>query len=76
MTRTATSSRTTVIDTAQNSDMGLFGLALDGNSGRNHKLYVADMNGRILRLDTGSTPGRARGLLAGARSTAGSPATG
>jgi hypothetical protein len=42
---------TTVIDTAQNSDMGLFGLALDGNTGKNHKLYVADMNGRILRLD-------------------------
>jgi hypothetical protein len=42
---------TTVIDTADNSDMGLFGLALDGNTGKNHKLYVADMNGRILRLD-------------------------
>jgi sugar lactone lactonase YvrE len=48
--------RTTVIDTADDSDMGLFGLAVDGNSGRNHKLYVADMNGRILRLDTGSHP--------------------
>ena len=48
--------RTTVIDTAQNSDMGLFGLALDGNSGQNHKLYVADMNGRILRLDTAAHP--------------------
>jgi hypothetical protein len=48
--------RTTVIDTAANSDMGLFGLALDGNSGRNHKLYVADMNGRILRLDLGRHP--------------------
>ena len=48
---------TTVIDTAENSDMGLFGLALDGNSGRNHKLYVADMNGRILRLGTGNHPG-------------------
>ena len=48
--------RTTVIDTAQNSDMGLFGLALDGNSGRNHKLYVADMNGRNLRLDTAAHP--------------------
>ena len=45
---------TTVIDTAENSDMGLFGLALDGNSGTDHKLYVADMNGRILRLDTKS----------------------
>src|SRR4051794_35982461 len=42
---------TMVIDTAPNSDMGLFGLALDGNHGKNHKLYVADMNGRILRLD-------------------------
>jgi sugar lactone lactonase YvrE len=42
---------TTTIDTADNSDMGLFGLALDGNSGKNHRLYVADMNGRILSLD-------------------------
>jgi sugar lactone lactonase YvrE len=47
---------TTVIDTAENSDMGLFGLALDGNTGSNHKLYVADMNGRILRLDLGKHP--------------------
>jgi hypothetical protein len=47
---------TTVIDTAQNSDMGLFGLALDGNTGKNHKLYVADMNGRILRLDLARHP--------------------
>jgi hypothetical protein len=47
---------TTVIDTADNSDMGLFGLALDGNTGTNHKLYVADMNGRILRLDLGGHP--------------------
>ncbi|MBI2762574.1 MAG: hypothetical protein HYX54_02290 [Chloroflexi bacterium] len=49
--------QTTVIDTAANSDMGLFGLALDGNTGPDHKLYVADMNGRILRLDTGQHPG-------------------
>jgi hypothetical protein len=49
--------RTTVIDTADNSDMGLFGLALDGNKGANHKLYVADMNGRILRLNAGPNPG-------------------
>ena len=49
--------QTNVIDTAQNSDMGLFGLALDGNHGRNHKLYVADMNGRILRLGTGNHSG-------------------
>jgi hypothetical protein len=47
---------TTVIDTAGNSDMGLFGLALDGNAGKDHKLYVADMNGRILRLDLGKHP--------------------
>src|SRR5262245_45090303 len=50
--------RSTKIETAQGSDMGLFGLALDGNSGRNHKLYVADMNGRILRLGTGNNPGQ------------------
>jgi DNA-binding beta-propeller fold protein YncE len=46
----------TTIDTADKSDMGLFGLALDGNSGANHKLYVGDMNGRILRLDLGRHP--------------------
>lgn len=44
---------TTVIDTAPNSDMGTFGLAVDGRKGRDHKLYLADMNGRILRLDLG-----------------------
>jgi len=42
---------TVTIDTADNSDMGLFGLALDGNPKPTHKLYVADMNGRILRVD-------------------------
>jgi hypothetical protein len=47
----------TVIDTADNSDMGLFGLALDGNSGSHHRLYVADMNGRILRFGLGRHPG-------------------
>jgi sugar lactone lactonase YvrE len=41
---------TTSIATAPNSNMGLFGLALDGNPKPNHQLYVADMNGRILRL--------------------------
>jgi sugar lactone lactonase YvrE len=41
---------TTVIATMPNSDMGLFGLALDGNPTPTHRLYVADMNGRILRL--------------------------
>ena len=44
---------TTSIATGQNSNMGLFGLALDGNHGANHQLYVADMNGRILRLAVG-----------------------
>jgi DNA-binding beta-propeller fold protein YncE len=47
---------TTVIDTMDNSDMGLFGLALDGNTGSEHKLYVADMNGQILKLDLGKNP--------------------
>jgi sugar lactone lactonase YvrE len=47
---------TAVIDTADNSDMGLFGLALDGNPGPNHKLYVADMNGRILTVGLGRHP--------------------
>lgn len=42
--------RTTIIPTMPKSDMGLFGLALDGNPTPNHNLYVADMNGRILRL--------------------------
>jgi sugar lactone lactonase YvrE len=47
---------TVVIDTADGSDMGLFGLALDGNPGPEHGLYVADMNGRILRLGLGTHP--------------------
>ena len=66
-TRTAGSSARPSSTRPTNSDMGLFGLALDGNPGTNHKLYVADMNGRILRLGPGQPPGRARGLLAGAR---------
>src|SRR5260370_37972238 len=41
---------TTSIATMPNSNMGLFGLALDGNPTPDHHLYVADMNGRILRL--------------------------
>jgi sugar lactone lactonase YvrE len=41
---------TTSIATMPNSNMGLFGLALDGNPTPDHQLYVADMNGRILRL--------------------------
>ena len=48
--------RTTVIDTADNSDMGLFGLALDGNPGPKHRLFVADMNGRILTVGLGNHP--------------------
>ncbi len=42
--------QTTIITTRPVADMGLFGLALDGNPKPNHNLYVADMNGRILRL--------------------------
>jgi sugar lactone lactonase YvrE len=42
--------RTTSIATMLNSDMGLFGPAVDGNPKPTHRLYVADMNGRILRL--------------------------
>src|SRR5437879_9633734 len=41
---------TTSIATMPNSNMGLFGLALDGNPTPEHQLYIADMNGRILRL--------------------------
>ena len=44
---------TTDIATMANADMGLFGLALDGNPTPDHNLYVADMNGRILRLALG-----------------------
>ncbi len=47
---------TTVIPTRPNATMGLFGLALDGNPGPRSSLYVADMNGRILRLDLGRHP--------------------
>ncbi len=43
--------RTTSIATMPNATMGLWGVALDGNPRRTHKLYVADMNGRVLRLD-------------------------
>jgi len=41
---------TTNSSTMPNSNMGLFGLALDGNPTPDHQLYIADMNGRILRL--------------------------
>jgi hypothetical protein len=48
--------RTTVIDTMDDATMGLFGLALDGNPGPRHSLYVADMNGRILKMGLGAHP--------------------
>jgi hypothetical protein len=48
---------TSVIDTADNSDMGLFGLALDGNPGPKHQLFVSDMNGRILTIGLGRDAG-------------------
>src|SRR3989475_4004023 len=41
---------TTSIATMPKSNMGLFGLVLDGNPRPDHQLYIADMNGRILRL--------------------------
>jgi sugar lactone lactonase YvrE len=41
------------IPTMPDATMGLWGAALDGNHGRAHKLYVADMNGRVLRVDIG-----------------------
>ena len=44
---------TTSIATMPNANMGLFGLALDGNPTPDHQLYIADMNGRILRLSLG-----------------------
>jgi sugar lactone lactonase YvrE len=47
---------TITIPTMPDATMGLWGAALDGNRGRNHKLYVADMNGRILRVHVGQRP--------------------
>src|SRR5579859_1697869 len=38
------------VATQPDATMGLWGMALDGNPERDHKLYVADMNGRILRI--------------------------
>jgi len=35
---------------AADAMMGLWGMALDGNPERRHNLFVADMNGRILRI--------------------------
>jgi sugar lactone lactonase YvrE len=44
---------TTVVDTMADATMGLFGVALDGNPGPKHQLFVADMNGRILTVGLG-----------------------
>jgi hypothetical protein len=48
--------RTTSIATMPDATMGLFGLALDGNPKPRHKLYAADMNGRILSVDLSQHP--------------------
>ena len=48
---------TTSIATIPDATMGLFGLALDGNPTSTHQLYIADMNGRILRMTLGGNPG-------------------
>jgi sugar lactone lactonase YvrE len=48
---------TTSIATMPDATMGLWGIAVDGNAGPRHALYVADMNGRILRLGTGNHAG-------------------
>ena len=47
---------TTIIDTMDEATMGLFGIALDGNPKPRHKLYVADMNGFIWRVDLSQHP--------------------
>jgi sugar lactone lactonase YvrE len=41
---------TTHVATQPDAMMGLWGMALDGNPERRHNLFVADMNGRILRI--------------------------
>ena len=43
--------QTVIVPTMPDATMGLWGLALDGNHGRDHRLFVADMNGRILRVN-------------------------
>ena len=48
---------TTVIDTMNDATMGLFGIALDGNPGPRHSLFVSDMNGRILKVELGQHAG-------------------
>jgi DNA-binding beta-propeller fold protein YncE len=48
--------QTIPIATKPNASMGLFGLALDNSASATHRLYVADMNGRILRIALNQTP--------------------
>jgi hypothetical protein len=48
---------TVSIATMPDATMGLWGVALDGNPGPSHALYVADMNGRILRVPLGTGAG-------------------
>lgn len=43
--------QTVTIPTMPDATMGLWGIALDGNHGRDHRAYVADTNGRILRVN-------------------------
>ena len=57
-------------------DMGLFGLALDGNPGQSHQLFVADMNGRILAIGLGKHAGPPEVFSQVPASTRASPATG
>jgi sugar lactone lactonase YvrE len=45
--------QTATIPTMPDATMGLWGIALDGNHGRDHRAYVGDMNGRILRMNIG-----------------------
>ena len=48
---------TVSIATMPDATMGLWGIALDGNPGPRHAAYVADMNGRILRVPVGTGVG-------------------
>lgn len=48
---------TVSIATMPDATMGLWGIALDGNPGPRHAAYVADMNGRILRVPVGTGTG-------------------
>jgi sugar lactone lactonase YvrE len=48
------------IATKPNATMGLYGLALGNNVSTAHQLYVADMNGRILRIALNQNPAKPR----------------